>query len=170
MASFQEAHPEIIRIEGGYKLVNIPGDRGGQTYAGISRRSNPHWAGWALIDSQGEKIPHLPAIADDFYRRQYWDAIRGDQIEDQRVATAIYSCAVLSGQRTAGRMAQLCCGAQQDGIIGPATLEALNAVPADLILAKFTLARIGRYVAICNRDRSQSKFLLGWLNRALGEA
>jgi hypothetical protein len=26
-----------------------------------------------------------------------------------------------------------------------------------------------RYVEICNRDRTQSKFLLGWINRTLKE-
>ena len=31
------------------------------------------------------------------------------------------------------------------------------------------LTKVSRYAEICNRDRTQSKFLLGWINRTLKE-
>ena len=37
-------------------------------------------------------------------------------------------------------------------------------------LMHFTLVKIGYYASLCNKDRTQSKFLLGWINRALGGA
>ena len=36
MADFDPAFDKMIRNEGGFKLTNIAGDRGGQTYAGIA--------------------------------------------------------------------------------------------------------------------------------------
>ena len=36
MATFDPAFDKMIRNEGGFKLTNIEGDRGGQTYAGIA--------------------------------------------------------------------------------------------------------------------------------------
>ena len=34
---------------------------------------------------------------------------------------------------------------------------------------KYALAKVSRYAEICNRDRTQSNFLLGWINRTLKE-
>ena len=41
MATFDPAFDKMIRNEGGFKLTNIAGDRGGQTYAGIARNVHP---------------------------------------------------------------------------------------------------------------------------------
>ena len=43
----------------------------------------------------------------------------------------------------------------------------MNAVDEDLFLAKFALEKVSRYAAICNKDKTQVKFLLGWINRTL---
>ena len=67
------------------------------------------------------------------------------------------------------RLAQQVCEVDVDGRMGPRTLEAVNAIDAELFEARFALARINRYREICNRKREQSKFLLGWLNRVYGE-
>ena len=50
MADFLQAFESMIRNEGGYKLHSVEGDRGGMTYAGIARKRNPQWPGWAAID------------------------------------------------------------------------------------------------------------------------
>jgi len=42
-----------------------------------------------------------------------------------------------------------------------------NQCTAKGFVASYALAKIRRYSDICNRDRSQSKFLLGWINRSL---
>ena len=41
MADFEQAFSKTMGAEGGYKLTDIKGDKGGQTYAGISRRFHP---------------------------------------------------------------------------------------------------------------------------------
>jgi hypothetical protein len=43
----------MIYNEGGFKLIDIAADRGGQTYAGIARNFHPNWPGWHCIDSKG---------------------------------------------------------------------------------------------------------------------
>jgi len=50
MADFNPAFEKMLHDEGGMQLTNIPGDRGGMTYAGIARNANPQWAGWNLVD------------------------------------------------------------------------------------------------------------------------
>lgn len=103
----------------------------------------------------------------EFYRTNYWDRIRGDEIVDQQIAETIFNFGVNAGVGLAIKLAQVVAGATPDGGIGPKTIELLNRCTAKGFLASYTLAKITRYVEICMRDRSQSKFLLGWTRRAL---
>lgn len=171
MAEFLPAFERLILREGGYKLHTVEGDRGGMTYAGIARKMNPKWPGWALID-RGD-IPPSDLVR-DFYRDGYWNPIRGDGIADQEVARSIFVFAVNSstpGRPTvAVKLAQLVVGVTPDGEVGPKTLAAINGYLPELFLAQYSLAKITRYRDIVARDRSQVKFLMGWINRTLLEA
>ena len=44
MSEFQPAFESMIVNEGGYKLTNVSGDKGGMTYAGIARNRWPNWS------------------------------------------------------------------------------------------------------------------------------
>lgn len=167
MATFLPAYEQVILIEGGYVLHDVKNDRGGQTYAGISRKNWPAWGGWKFID-RGE-TPPTPLVR-EFYRELFWNTIKGDEIADQAVATSVYSCAVNMGTKVATRLVQVVVGTTPDGDFGPRTLSALNAYDPALFLAKFSIAKMARYAEIVRRDRSQGVFLLGWLNRVLKEA
>lgn len=163
MADFLPAYEAMIKNEGGYVLHTVEGDRGGMTYAGIARNMNPNWAGWGLIDNKQE----VPAqMVRDFYRLNYWNAIKGDQIASQDVAQAIFDFHVNAGA-VARKLAQVVVGATPDGTIGDKTVAALNAQDPQKFLMAYALAKIARYRDICMRDRSQAKFLLGWINRTL---
>lgn len=153
----------IIR-EGGYVNHTVAGDRGGQTYAGIARNANPNWEGWEYLDKNQDPPA---ALVRDFYRKNYWDSIQGDSL-NPLAAEHIFDCAVNTGVRTAIRIAQICVKTTPDGSIGPKTISAINALKPEDFATIYGFARIARYAEICNKDRSQSKFLLGWLNRILG--
>ncbi|NBW12768.1 MAG: N-acetylmuramidase [Caulobacteraceae bacterium] len=163
MADFLPAYEAIIRNEGGYVLHNVPIDRGGMTYAGIARNMNPQWPGWALID-RGQDVP--AQLVREFYKRYYWDTIQGDQITSQVIAQTIFDFHVNAGA-VARKLAQLVVGTTPDGAIGNKTLAALNAYDEDRFVMAYALAKIARYRDIVSRDRSQLKFLLGWINRTL---
>jgi len=165
MADFNPAFEKMISDEGGYQLTNIPGDRGGQTYAGIARKPNPDWAGWEFIDRKdfGSATP----LVREFYKSNFWDRVRGDELTNQAIAETIFNFAVNTGIGVASKLAQLIVGTTPDGAIGPKTLERLNICTAEKFVPAYTLAKIQRYVNICMKDRSQSKFLLGWTRRAL---
>lgn len=163
MSDFQPAYEAMIRAEGGYVLHNVPGDRGGLTYAGIARNMNPKWPGWALIDAKQE----VPAqLVRDFYKVNYWDSIGGDQLKHQRTAQTIFDFHVNAG-RPARVLAQLVVGATPDGAFGPRTLAALDAYDPEKFVLAYALAKIARYRDIVQRDRTQMKFILGWISRTL---
>jgi lysozyme family protein len=165
MADFNPAFEKMIRDEGGYQLTNIPGDRGGMTYAGIARNANPQWQGWAFIDRQdfGGATP----LVREFYKANFWDRVRGDSIASQAIAENVFNFGVNTGIGVAIKLAQLIVGATPDGAIGDKTIERINACPEQTFLPAYALAKISRYAQICNKDRGQSKFLLGWINRTL---
>lgn len=105
------------------------------------------------------------------YLRDYWQPLRGDEILSQAVAENLFDTAVNMGVGRAVKLAQLALEVQTvDGCMSQHTLEAINRSNVQSFLAEYTLAKVMRYVSLCNKNRSQNKFLLGWLNRALGAA
>lgn len=171
MADFLKAFEKAIIAEGGYKLHTVKHDTGGMTYAGIARKHNPHWHGWSWID-RGDVPPS--DLVRDFYREGWWNPIMGDQIHDQDVAYTIYSFATNSSAykrpTVAVKLVQATVGTTPDGAFGPKTLAAVNDMEPRLFLALYALARLARYEAIVRRNRTQGKFLLGWLSRTLRES
>jgi len=160
---FETAYDKMIQDEGGYVLHKIEGDTGGQTYAGIARNKNPNWPGWGFVD-RGETPP--TQMVRDFYRVNYWDAIQGDKL-NPIVASSIFNFAVNAGVSVASKLAQICVKTAPDGVIGARSVDALNRIDPELFVASYALAKVARYRDIVMRDRTQIKFLLGWLNRAL---
>ena len=164
MADFAPAYQKMILDEGGYVLHKVKDDNGGLTYAGISRRANPGWVGWHAID-RGDEPP--AQMVYDFYQSRYWDSLRLGEVASQRIAETIFNFGVNAGTKVAARLAQLVVAATPDGVVGSRTLAALNMTDEGSFEMAYALAKLKRYAEICNRDRKQSKFLLGWLNRTL---
>ena len=159
MGNFDKAIVKTLAKEGGSRFTDDPVDRGGATKYGISQRSYPHLDIRNLTEQQAREI----------YKRDYWDRVRGDEITSGTIAENIFDTCVNMGVRTGSRLAQLALDIEPaDGIIGSQSLAVINQTDEELFISNYTIAKIARYAHICNKDRSQSKFLLGWLNRALG--
>ena len=165
MANFLPAFEQMMKDEGGYVLHDVEGDTGGMTYAGIARNKNPQWDGWALIDRKdfGGATP----LVREFYKREFWEKMRGDEIGSQEIASSIFNFGVNAGMSMAVKIAQIVVNATPDGGMGAKTLELLNQQNGGDFRKSYALAKIARYADICNKNRTQSKFLLGWINRTL---
>lgn len=163
MADFQKALPYILKNEGGYS--NNPHDRGGSTNLGITQ---------ATLNEYRDDHPELPEDvkdltveeAGDIYRANYWNAIKGDSIDDQRVATKVFDMAVNFGPVRAAKMLQASIGAMADGVIGPKTLGLVNINAPQDVLNKLVDQCVSRYTYLASHDQSQVVFLNGWLKRA----
>ena len=167
MAQFEPAFEQMIKDEGGYVLHTLEHDTGGMTYAGIARNKNPQWAGWALVDKK-ELGGSLTGMVREFYRTEFWDKMRGNEINNQEVANTIFNFGVNTGMSMAVKLAQLIVGSTPDGGIGAKTIEKLNLVTdGQRFKESYALAKIARYVDICNKNPVQVKFLKGWINRTL---
>ena len=169
MADFNAAFEHILEQEGGWQITNHPHDRGGMTFAGISRKANPDWTGWNLIDKgASEANEDLHKRARWLYREKYWKPLQLDMVNDLGIALDIFSCCVLSGQRKAAILTQIAVKSKPDGVVGPNTIEAINEMDPELWDLRFCITRIIRYRDIVQSDKSQRKWFLGWVNRALG--
>lgn len=160
-SSWEKSFEHVLQSEGGYRLTNIPGDAGGQTYAGIARVPNPDWEGWALID-RGEAVPN--AMVAKFYKARFWDKLHCDDLP-AGVDYAAYDFGVNAGTGQSAKFLQRAVGATADGAIGPATMALIKQADGDELLAKFTQLKKEFYEGIVARKPEQAKFIKGWLNR-----
>ena len=119
MANFDEEFNKLILCEGGY--INDSDDAGGETYLGISRKNNPKWVGWEVIDeikkkygtkditSRLKKDTALTNSAKFLYKQKYWDVLELDDIPSQDIAHQLFDTCVNCGKTTAIRIAQQVC-------------------------------------------------------------
>ena len=116
MAKFDIEFDKLILAEGGY--VNDPDDAGGETYLGISRKNNPTWKGWKIIDEIKKKYgtknitsilkkdSNLTESAKQLYKEKYWDCLELDDIPSQNIAHQLFDTCVNAGRTTAINIAQ----------------------------------------------------------------
>lgn len=170
MADFKPAFDKTIGHEIGY--VNNPNDAGGETYNGISRRFHPDWEGWKFIDKAKNSIDFPKNIPNEalkypvakFYKHEFWDKVKGDDIPDQDLGEWLFDIAVNGGPKRAGRYLQK-------------ALNLLNRdqrdyadITVDGKIGKKTIATIRKYLA--KRDRFALLLFVGcqmvthWMNRA----
>lgn len=176
MAEFTQAFQLMIAHEGGY--VNDPDDPGGETYKGVARKIHSKWDGWTKVDmlkrqagfpGNLDKDTELQQDVEDFYRINFWNKIKGDDITDQEVANSIFDFGVNAGTGTSASLAQMVIGAKADGVIGPVSIDMLNKFNPEHFLASFTVAKIARYISIIKKRPTSRKYFYGWVCRALGE-
>jgi lysozyme family protein len=125
---------------------------------------HPKWEGWQHIDYQ--ETPPTQLVR-DFYKENFWNKIKGDDLTHDVIASSLFNFAVNAGVPISIKLAQICVKTAPDGVIGPKTISALNQANPELFVAYYALAKIARYRDIVLRDRSQLKFLLGWVSRTL---
>jgi lysozyme family protein len=169
MADFLKAIPIILKNEAGYEID--PDDKGGETYAGITRKNFPNWHGWAIIEAakplkEGQIINNsaLTDLINNFYKYQFWGKFMGDKINSQRVATFLFDWFVNSGYHAIMGV-QGVLKLRVDGIMGSQTLAAINNANEDELMTKLIDSRTSFVKNIVKRSPKQEKFLAGWLNR-----
>lgn len=187
MADFNAAHNKMLGNEGGY--ANNPDDAGGETYKGISRRFWPQWGGWKYVDgvkantvqppergtaAYQDYVAHLnrclaglaalQQLVVDFYKKNFWDKCRLGEVNDQAVADWLYDHAVNGGNRGVMWM-QEAVGVKADGVVGPQTIRAINAVDPKALLDRVMDIAVAYRMAKVQDEPDQRQFLHSWLER-----
>ena len=165
MKKYEKIIKETIVSEGHYS--NDSSDRGGETVYGISRKNWPKFKGWEYIKNPYDE--RIKKLAIEFYKDEFYDKLRCDDIFENSVSTTLFDYAVNAGRVTAVKTIQSAVGSSADGIIGPITIGKINKLalknPTDLHL-KMLKAKLSKYSGIVEHNDSQKKYLFGWVSRA----
>jgi len=171
MASFDTAYNLYIKPnEGGYS--NVAADKGGETYAGIARNYHASWPGWTYIDfvkrtkgviKSNQIFPDVQYQVDQFYR-DWWNAKRFGEIKSQEVANLLFDYNVNSGTLAITAI-QRVVGVPADGVMGSATIAAINKADPAKVHDALKEDRRKLYESLIARDPSQQVFSAGWTAR-----
>ena len=116
----------VLKHEGGF--VNHPKDPGGMTNLGVTRTN---WELYLDHDvTEADMRALTPEMVKPFYKKNYWDRIRGDELPSG-VDYAAYDLAVNSGTSRAAKYLQQIAGVTVDGVIGPQSLKAIQKCDAE---------------------------------------
>ncbi|MHC1728566.1 MAG: glycoside hydrolase family 108 protein [Syntrophobacteraceae bacterium] len=179
---FEQCGRLVLRHEGG--LVNHPQDPGGITNFGVSLRYLKKLGvidpldGYLYgdMDHDGDiDAEDIKKMTQDealrIYKAQWWDRYKYGQICYLPTAAKVFDFAVNAGPVRAGICLQKVLNKywlaklKQDGVIGPLTLVAINAIlNPQYLLAVFKLEIIRFYASL-----DKMVFLDGWVNRALDD-
>lgn len=163
MSRFPEFIERVLGHEGGFTLNRK--DRGNWTsgIVGVGKLKGTKWGISAM------SYPHLDiasltreqAIA--IYRRDFWDAVKGDQLPPMLAYQAL-DVAVNHGPDRGRRLLQRAARVVDDGIIGPITLAALKRSDPNDLTFLFLAERLEFYTTLS----TWSEFGKGWARRVAG--
>lgn len=186
MSYFLDAYHHTMKNEGGY--TNDPDDVGGETYKGISRRYNPSWNGWEIIDEM-QNIDELDEVNDQtieldvrvkmFYKSAYFDPYCGDEMP-YGLALEMFDTSVNMGVgRTVGflqtalnvlnRNGTLYQDMVVDGMYGNTTHSCLQTYlkhdTIHLLVKIINVLQGNHYIEYMKKSPIQEKYARGWFSR-----
>ncbi len=168
MAAIEGSIKYVLDNEGGWTI-----DDGG-------------WTMWGIVVSDVAAYRNVPASsiteqdmknlsvseATAIYKKQYWDALNLDQVNDQNMATCIFDTGVNRGISVSAKYAQRVCnisGAtlQVDGKIGPLSLIRINQMNRTIFIRNYEAMEMAGYEAILASNPSKyGIYRNGWESRA----
>jgi lysozyme family protein len=157
--NFNNALAQTLTYEGGW--ANNANDPGGATMRGITLRTYAKWLGRHVTKDELRGIPiaHVRAI----YAEDYWHTVRGDELPTG-VDLAVFDAAVNSGPKQAILWLQRAVGVEDDGVIGPKTISAVNEAEPDDIIRSVC----GQRLHMLKSLRTWTYFWRGWSSRIDG--
>ena len=187
MANFDAGFNKTMKNEGGYSFD--PNDAGGETFKGVSRVFFPQWPGWKIIDSakSSSDFPKnlnsdedLQQMIRDFYKKNFWDTIRLDEIDSQTIAEELFDTGVNMGINRAKKFLQqtlnflnkneeLYDDLEEDGIFGKRTFDALDIIlkrgEESLLYKILNVLQANHYLTYMMKSPTQERFARGWFSR-----
>lgn len=157
--NYAAALKRVLVFEGG--KVDHPKDPGGRTNQGVIQRV---YDGWRERNGKARRDVYLMDVheRDAIYREGYWNQIRGDDLP-AGIDVVVFDGAVNSGPQQSIKWLQRALQVTRiDGVVGPATLAAIDNHPDhDQLVA----AICDRRLAFLQALKTWSTFKNGWTSR-----
>lgn len=151
----------------------------GLTFFGIYECAHPNFKGWELVKQvlKGKSLKEasvilynnsdLVALVYEFYKREFWDKMRLDEVESDLKASEIFIFGVNVDTKPAVRVLQRLLNVTVDGVMGAQTLKALNAYDEGKFNVEFDSYEIAYYASLVSKNPKLKIYANGWKNRAL---
>jgi lysozyme family protein len=165
LSNVNEILNEVLDKEGWPTYTEHPNDRGGPTKGGITLRTLESWRHRRCTRKELQRLQKNEAVA--ILQRRYAEANGIQRLEGHLLQPQLVDSAVLSGPVLAVKELQRVLGVTDDGICGPVTMTAINALNPAEISNNLAITRSLRMARIALDDPTQRVFLLGWLTRTL---
>ena len=150
--NFSTAFEKLLKHEGGFS--NHKDDRGGATRYGVTE-AVARDAGY-----RGDMREFPLDLAQRIYKDRYWDAVQAESLPPD-VRYIVFDGAVNSGVVQSAKWLQRACGVKDDGIVGPQTIRAANAMHPEALKRKILAQRLRFMATLANWPA----FSRGWANR-----
>jgi type VI secretion system secreted protein VgrG len=152
------------------KVTTLRGDSGGPTRFGIALHSHPELVEQGFFDEARVNCTDALKIAEAVYRAGYAEPMHIDKIDDQAVATAVFSFGINCGITRPVRTLQQAVNrigfpVEPDGRMGTITERLVNRINPDLLLATFCSLARRYYSNLAAAVPADAPNLHGWLNR-----
>ena len=165
ISNWDQAFKQMLASEGGFtdderdNGNKLPDGRKGSTMLGVTQFNWENWVGHEVNHDKMRKL--TPEDVKPLYKQKYWDAVRGDEIENGGVAYLLLDFAVNAGAGRSIKTLQTAVGVTPDGGFGAMTMAAVLAADPVKLIEDFSQAKEDFY-------RSLDSFTVygtGWLNR-----
>ena len=183
MAKIEEALDIMYRLEFSNEdnVLEQNATESGWTFMGVYQGAFPNLDLWKTVRQKvqqangdmklaGSMLYNSVAVrelVDDFYKNEFWDKARLDEVVSQQIANEIFVAGVNMGMKKAVMLAQKLVGVPADGLVGPKTLKAINAFDDAVFDEMYDVLETDHYEMIIANNPSKRIYAKGWRNRAI---
>ena len=183
MAKIEEALDILYRLEFSNEdnVLEKNATENGWTFMGVYQGAHPNLDLWKVIRQKMQQYNGdmklvgsmmynnalVREMVQAFYKKEFWDKARLDEVYSQQVANEIFIAGVNMGMKKAIMMAQRLVGVTEDGVVGPKTLKAINAYDDVLFDEMYDILETDHYEMIVANNPSKRIYAKGWRNRAI---
>jgi lysozyme family protein len=162
--NFEKSLALVLKSEGGFTTDvrdngnKLPDGRAGSTNLGVTQANWEAFVGHPV--SWNDMKALNPTTVAPFYKRKYWDLVRGDELPTP-LDYILFDFAVNAGPGTAIKILQRAVGTTPDGALGPITLGVVKAIPVKLLIERYSDEKEKFYKGL----KQFPIFGKGWLSR-----
>ena len=181
MSNFAKSMQILMRLEFNNPSLALHKNEteAGLTFMGIYECAYPDFKGWDIVKQvlKGKSPKEasvilynnsdLVALVYEFYKKEFWDKMRLDEVESDLKASEIFCFGVNVGTKAAIKLTQTMLNVAVDGVMGTQTLKALNAYDEDKFNTDFDSYEIAYYASLVSKNPKLKIYANGWKNRAL---